>query len=560
MRKFTLLIAGCLLASTTFAGNPGYRQDTRFHKLTERRTLTHAEKPVNAISELTEHKAVVKKMAKVASTEAPTVITDAPEGVTKVYKKACAGYSPYYFWIMEYEEESLAAEIVFTSDNEVYFKDIISNAVADTYVKGTLAEGTITVPMGQCIFFSEEQGYGYKLVAMTEDIENSTFLTDDSKESVKFTIAEDGVISMEEGALLGLAYTDDNSWGGYVDFYQTYTEFNVSPVTKPESLATEKWALTTSEGDGHFLKVGIDGSDLYIGGLSESMPDAWVKGSISGSDVTIDTKQYMGIYGGMFQYFMTCESFTDPENGTGYRLVNTPATFSYDAAAKTLTQTSDNILLVNAAEDRVYYLDMFKDALIAYQDAYKPATPLNPHSLYTDGFNPGYGNGLFSFMLPKVGTDRSLLNTDAYYYNIYVDGWRFTFYPDEYEGLADMEIDELTNVPYNFTDHFDISVSGAEHQIYYYFEGFETLGVQGVYTIDGVTNRTDLVNYNVETGEETTINAASIDSVDAERKAVSVTYYDLTGREHANPSSGLVIKRTVYSDGTVRSVKSMIKQ
>lgn len=72
--------------------------------------------------------------------------------VTKVYKKACAGYSPYYFWIMEYEEESLAAEIVFTSDNEVYFKDIISNAVADTYVKGTLAEGTITVPMGQCIF------------------------------------------------------------------------------------------------------------------------------------------------------------------------------------------------------------------------------------------------------------------------------------------------------------------------------------------------------------------------------------------------------------------------
>lgn len=123
-----------------------------------------------------------------------------------------------------------------------------------------------------------------------------------------------------------------------------------------------------------------------------------------------------------------------------------------------------------------------------------------------------------------------------------------------------MEIDELTNVPYNFTDYFNISVSGAEHQIYYYFEGFETLGVQGVYTIDGVTNRTDLVNYNVETGEETIINAASIDSVNAERKAVSVTYYDLTGRELANPSSGLVIKRTVYSDGTVRSVKSMIKQ
>lgn len=49
--------------------------------------------------------------------------------------------------------------------------------------------------------------------------------------------------------------------------------------------------------------------------------------------------------------------------------------------------------------------------------------------------------------------------------------------------------------------------------------------------------------------------ASAIETVESDASVVSVTYYDLNGRQCTDQSSGIVIRRIQYSDGTVKSQK-----
>lgn len=49
-------------------------------------------------------------------------------------------------------------------------------------------------------------------------------------------------------------------------------------------------------------------------------------------------------------------------------------------------------------------------------------------------------------------------------------------------------------------------------------EGFETLGVQAIYTVDGITNKSALVNYNIETGETNEIDRQAYRQSQHQRK------------------------------------------
>ena len=51
----------------------------------------------------------------------------------------------------------------------------------------------------------------------------------------------------------------------------------------------------------------------------------------------------------------------------------------------------------------------------------------------------------------------------------------------------------------------------------------------------------------------------SVDSLNADRKPVAETWYDLSGRRVANPANGIYIRRIEYSDGSTRSLKTVLK-
>lgn len=562
MGKFTLLFSGCLLvAASVAAGTPtsGYEQHSARAALTNR---IAAQKPANAIEPKSPLRSTqTTKMQKVKSAKASAdhgIITEAPAGKTVCYNKTCEGYFPALYWIIPYTEDCGAGYITFTDDNEVYFKDIILNAQAGTYVKGSLSDGVISMDMGQCIEFYDDYGYGLQLAAFTLDEENYP-VVDETIEKVTFTVADDGTITLSPGTIIGLVYTDNGAWSGYADFSQSYTVFTEKPLSKPEGMATEKWALLTPNKYGHVIEVGFEGDDIYIGGISEDMPEGWIKGSVSGDDVIVEGHQYLGVYAGTHNYLMIGEYGLDEYGEETTVLTEEPILFKYDAEAKTITPGDERMLLVNSSLSEVYFLERYEQATMYYLGEFKPAVPANPENPFTAGYDPYSGLGEFEFTLPLVDTEGKLLDAGSYTYNIYVDNELFTLYPDEYTGIVDT-YDELTDIPYNYTDSWDITVDGSYHGLYYYMEGFETLGVQAIYTVNGVTNKSALVNYNIETGETNEIDPAGISAITASKEVTGVEYYDLTGRKLDNPTTGLVIKRTTYSDGSVKSIKRVIRQ
>jgi len=91
--------------------------------------------------------------------------------------------------------------------------------------------------------------------------------------------------------------------------------------------------------------VAIDGTDIYIQGLAHWFPQAWVKGTISGSTVTVPTYQYLDAddYGAEY----LCGSSLD---GTEEKDI----TFAYDAEAGTLTLDSNTRIDETDADKQPY--------------------------------------------------------------------------------------------------------------------------------------------------------------------------------------------------------------
>lgn len=75
-------------------------------------------------------------------------------------------------------------------------------------------------------------------------------------------------------------------------------------VTVPSSATIEEWEITTgwhkynsgwtTPAFSSTVQVAIDGNDYYIAGLCDVLPNAWVKGRLSGSTVTFASGQYYG--------------------------------------------------------------------------------------------------------------------------------------------------------------------------------------------------------------------------------------------------------------------------
>ncbi len=74
------------------------------------------------------------------------------------------------------------------------------------------------------------------------------------------------------------------------------------------------------------------------------------------------------------------------------------------------------------------------------------------------------------------------------------------------------------------------------------------IGIQLNYTIEGVTNKSDIVYLEVYPHD------TAVNEFGADKNVSSVRYYNVAGQEMAQPS-GLTIQVTTYSDGTTSTAK-----
>jgi len=502
------------------------------------------------------------KRAQAPAAAAPvteTPIVTPPAGTLTDWSRSSGAYLTFFGYVMGTADKGSVVQTVETAEGDVYVTNPLSQFPLDTWLKATKeADGSLTIAGGQAIYVEEYDGETTVFYAVPLEIvedENGAWLYP-TADNV-FTLRWDGTgyASADPAITLGIcAYQDgEYAWTGFGDYDWTMMPVTDKVTEIPDGLVPEKWAFISEEA-AYFTNVAIAGDKIYISDLAPYSPGAWTVGTIKDGVVEIPAGSFLGadetlhwayIYGG------TVEQVYDEEweEWVGVFVPKGAFRFNYDADAKRLSSIDTMIVTYGTVDLDDENADVLVgkaiyDFLIEYQVRDVTVLPANPYDLYYTPYNYDYGYADLMFYTPLLDRDGKLMDIDNLYYEIYVDGELYTFYPDEYIYLDE----EMTLIPNAFAENYDFGASGAAHQVYFYMDGIDTIGVQSIYI-----DPTDKKEYRSDLVELSDLSVANIAAGNA--AVASSTYYDLQGRKVANPGAGLYIRRDVLTDGTVNAVK-----
>lgn len=315
-----------------------------------------------------------------AQRKAPTkddhgIITDPGEGEKKYYTRAGVGFYVSNNSVYN-EDQSGIVTILEAEDDKVYIKDPVSHGTSGTWVEGTRDGNTITVADAQPLQWNSNYNTTLSLnwgnVQATET--GSTYVRGEG--DITFTVDDEaGTITLDGSStdkIIAVFWDDDNSWSGYGDYGTVWTvdpnyqPASTDPIVLPDGAEVQNWY---AEGTGSAavptdVMVAFVGNEVYISGLTSNFPDAWIKGTLDGTTVTFSKFQYVGTYGGTMPIWAVG---ADPDTGALQDF-----TMTYDSEAQTLTLDANQLIVFNAAEDRMYYLS-YIESLTIYAEEPAPS-------------------------------------------------------------------------------------------------------------------------------------------------------------------------------------------
>lgn len=111
----------------------------------------------------------------------------------------------------------------------------------------------------------------------------------------------------------------------------------------------------------------------------------------------------------------------------------------------------------------------------------------------------------------------------------------------------------ITDIPYTFTDKWNIFIFGTQRNLYFNGADWKTVGVQCFYRDeDGNEYRSHRVTAKLKK-DETGIEIVT-DDADG-----SATYFDLSGRTVNKPTHGVYLKTVTGKDGSRHTTKMVVK-
>lgn len=473
-----------------------------------------------------------------------------PEGlVTEDYALDVRGYVANQ---EDWEDEKIYQTVQVGFDGTDVYIQGLSYWMPEAYVKGTLQDGQIVVP--NCQYMGEDD-YGYKNYFMSYVWSEEDVNYVPSDYALFYYDVETRSIVMDEEYMY--AETDDPTSDILYDYWYSVTltpgeavepeavevpenlvvtEYKMSAMSvgssseddSDESNGDEEGSIETKAYSTHVM-VGFDGNDVYIQGLSEWLPEAWVKGTLSGDGktVTIPSGQYLGKYEmelfGVSDYlFISAVNLETQE----YEDI----VFTYDADAKTFS-TAQDVLVLNDVDDTYeWYNDITLTPVV--EMAATPATP--SVVLITTGGE--YGASV-QFEIPTVDVNGNEMLTSKLSYVIYVEkdgqAQKLTLEAGVYEELAE----DMTEIPYTFTDEWDIYAGG--YMIYLNqgadeISSWTKIGVQSIYTGGGERHESEIGWYEIE-------DEVYEDGIVGVKSQNSNVIYDMQGRRVSKPTHGLYI-------------------
>ncbi len=245
-------------------------------------------------------------------------------------------------------------------------------------------------------------------------------------------------------------------------------------VTVPETLVAEEYAVSYTDFDGHAagssVKVGFDGTDVYIQGFCATLPEAWIKGTMDGNTITFAGGQYYGKY---YSY----ELF----------LQDNDVVFTYDEANNTLTATG---LVYNQTGNS--YADYYKNPVIK-KVVEKVATPATPTISAIKA--SGYGD-VVRYNVPPIDVNGDGLVSSKLSFQFYTDVEQdinpLTFTTDYFTRLSE----DMTVIPYGFTEDYDF----YNNEIYLNMphSTWNKIGIQSIYTGGGEEKKSEIFWYTIK--------------------------------------------------------------
>lgn len=565
MRRFYTLALSALIGSTCVAAPVQIDDALKAPRLSKANAFSATEQLAKARNAAES----AKKQRNAVREAAPSYddLIMAPEGDKKVYDHMQYTYST------EEESEYIEAaegltDVVFGADGEVYIKDPLIAFNCGTYIKGSMEDGLITVQLPQLLYLDgdpdedPDNAFGYYLEKFDcewTDDEHATVTGKSENQVLQYYYDEsDGSIVMfdcDETWFVGLTAMDEYLGIGASDSFFMLMDYDI--VTAPEGLVTEEWVISSAYlGRAMKANVGFDGADVYVQGFSTDDPSLWAKGAVDGDKISFATNQCIGIYANAgMPMFLQGGEFVYDENGVviAGNLFDS-LDFVYDAEKKSMV--SQQIAFVSNTTEEIRYFNYWMTPVIRMQPetptSLKPLTP--EYSEYVP-FSAATGMGGFAANVPNVSLEATgelyMLDTQKLFWRVYFDDELFTVTPEDYQGVTE----EMTNIPYNFRSSYILYTAGLE-AFYFFFEGFDTIGVQSVY-IDGEEYPSDICVLDVNT-METSVKPAdegSVNTVGDCSEVVSTLYYDLAGRRIERPAKGLYIQKSVMADGSVKAIK-----
>lgn len=500
--------------------------------------------------------------ASVMTASGDTVMT-LPEGVTgDLYSRNGTATRMWGTGSTKQElENGIAAEIAVSADGKtVYVRNGVGNFTSG-YLVGSLEGDVVTFTLPQTIVSGESTLTVARMISNPEIDSKYLFIPDPENQTVSFTFSGDRLVPVSEDVLIGLL-NSNNNWTGKILSNLSYTKVDTTEVTPPEGLEAYNFALsyaldasTHAPYPQYRLLYGCnDDSYIYIRGIDTSLPDKWFRIALDGKDATVNGGQFLGVSNERVLYL--CAVLDTPEWNPGYQvwehsyeLVDSFG-MDYDRKAGKLTpKNSKNALCVNSGDGIYNYGTVYLNSTLTSQPleiSLKPRAPFMDEDIhfFTNGAEPE-----LIFQTLPLNEKGQLLDTANFGYEVFCKDKPYVFDGFDY-WLNDDE--DVTFIPWLFQSPYIYSSDNGTQYIFFQEPFVHDLTIRSVYRdSDGTEYFSEPLDpLNPE---------SSVSMVGADRTEISEIRLDINGRVVSSDAKGIVVKCTVYSDGS-REYRKIIRK
>lgn len=497
-------------------------------------------------------------------------IIETPAGTVKAMTRNSTVYTNFWDEVESSTESGIITEFVEGEDGYIYWNSPVSSYITSTYLKGKLQDGTLSFILPQNMGEFEE--YDYWNDEMVISTYFASLVEPDGEEWVKVCADQtlklglkDGIYTQEGTSILGIMKDDPedaDAWTGNGENDIAIEEMNDKTIQLPGGLEVQRWAMYFEEGElatqaQQFVQVAVGADKVYVGGLYDNLPEAWVVGNIvEGNKLTIPSGQYLGedLQNGRYAFLIGASYSIDQETQDVYLQPQNQIQLSFDTETMEIKADQATALMIGTTYNAhtANLLKLILSPMARYEGEMAPAMPQNPEivgAAQYDVDETPWDYGYIRFNIFPLSTEGKLIDASLITYNIFMDDDLYEVDPETY-GVPEA----MTDIPYDFNDYYgDIQAyNNGYHAFYYQIPYLNRIGVRVNYTVGDVTNSTPVVYYD--------FSGVGVEQNFAEdAQPVSTTYYDLMGREIQEPSHGIVIVKTLRADGSVTCQKRAIR-